>query len=280
MASWDSHIPATVRPCQVVGLGLNENELRRNPTLSDRVIHDLNRDPRLPFEDGTFHAVICTVSVDYLTRPVEVFRDVGRVLKPGGLFLVVFSNRYFPSKVVRIWRESNDEERMLLVEDFFGEAGAFEETETVIDRGRPRPEGDRYGDTGIASDPVYAVYANRSGGTVRRPRPRLKPYEADRSQEEIEAAMRTVGETLSCPYCGGRLERWQVPQSPFTEWPNDFLYICFNDACSYFVRGWGTMADQGNPCSYRLMYDPLKDACHPMPVLTQGMLKDGILEEV
>lgn len=93
MASVDSHLPSALAPAEVVGLGLNERELAANDALTERVIHDLNRDPRLPFEDARFDLVVNTVSVDYLTRPLEVFAEVGRVLKPDGLFLVVFSNR-------------------------------------------------------------------------------------------------------------------------------------------------------------------------------------------
>lgn len=93
MAGWDSHIPSQVKPSRVVGLGLNENELRANERLGDFVMHDLNKNPRLPFAGQTFDVVINTVSVDYMTRPMEVFQDVARILKPGGLFLVLSGQR-------------------------------------------------------------------------------------------------------------------------------------------------------------------------------------------
>jgi len=108
MASWDSHIPDKLRPSKVVGLGLNEKELQQNKALSEYVLHDLNSNFRLPFEDNSFDAVLNTVSVDYMTLPVQVFQEVGRILKPGGLFLVVFSNRMFPEKAVKVWRESGE----------------------------------------------------------------------------------------------------------------------------------------------------------------------------
>jgi len=123
MAGWDSHIPEDLRAREAVGLGLNENELRKNKVLSETVIHDLNKDPYLPFPDNRFDVVVNTVSVDYMTKPAEVFKEVGRVLKPGGLFLVIFSNRMFPEKAVKVWREAGEDERVLLVEDFFKEAG-------------------------------------------------------------------------------------------------------------------------------------------------------------
>ena len=87
MAGWDSHIPPTIQAERVVGLGLNRNELSRNQGLTDWVHHDLNKNPSLPFPDNTFDAVLNVVSVDYMTRPLEVFREVGRILKPGGLVM-------------------------------------------------------------------------------------------------------------------------------------------------------------------------------------------------
>jgi SAM-dependent methyltransferase len=113
MAGWDSHIPPGVRPSRVVGLGLNKNELEANDRLDEHVLHDLNRNVRLPFPDKTFDAVINTVSVDYMTRPMESFRDVARILKPGGLFLVLFSNRMFEAKATRVWRQSSEDERVI-----------------------------------------------------------------------------------------------------------------------------------------------------------------------
>jgi hypothetical protein len=98
MAGWDSHWPKGRRPLKMVGLGLNETELKHNSVLTEYVLQDLNLNPLLPFPDGTFDAVLNTVSVDYLTKPVEVFKEVGRIIKPGGLFLVIFSNRFFPQK--------------------------------------------------------------------------------------------------------------------------------------------------------------------------------------
>jgi SAM-dependent methyltransferase len=161
MAGWNSHIPDRLRPSKVVGLGLNENELRQNKALSEHLIHDLNRDPRLPFPAETFDAVINTVSIDYMTRPVEVFSEVANILKTGGLLLVIFSNRMFPQKAVKVWKESNEEERVLLVKGFFQQSGAFGETAVIVSRCKPRPKEDKYAFLGIPSDPVYAVYARR-----------------------------------------------------------------------------------------------------------------------
>ena len=95
--------------------------------------------------------------------------------------------------------------------------------------------------------------------------------------EEISARKQLVKQSLRCPYCDGHLSKWRVPDSPFIEWPSEFQYICFNDACVYFVEGWRTMASQSAVGSYRFMFDPPTDGCHPVPVLSPEALRDGIV---
>jgi SAM-dependent methyltransferase len=278
MASWDSHLPSSLRVGRVVGLGLNERELAANPALSERVIHDLNREPRLPFADAVFDAVLCTVSVDYLTRPVEVFAEVARVLRPGGLFLVIFSNRFFPPKVVRIWREADEDRRVQLVEEYFARSGGFTAPRLYVSRGRPRPAGDRWAGFGVPSDPVVALFADRLGGPLGTTRELPESLQKHRSAapEEPRARRRWVAETECCPHCGERLTRWRVPQTPFTQWSSEVQLVCFNDACPYYEGGWRAFARQGNPGSYRFMYDPDSNTYHPMPVPTPTAYRDGI----
>jgi len=169
MAGPDSHLGKVSRPALVAGLGLNKSELEANSVLSEHVIHDLNRNPRLPFPDNRFDVVINTVSVDYLIQPVEVFREVSRVLKPDGLFIVVFSNRMFPPKAVNIWKESTEKQRVELVRRFFSLAGRFVIQGYQESRGNPRPKDDKYYALGIPSDPIYAVWGkpiNKSNNSV------------------------------------------------------------------------------------------------------------------
>jgi SAM-dependent methyltransferase len=149
MGSWVSHF--RVAPARLTVLGMNEAELAANPAATATIVHDLNADPVLPFDDGAFDAVVCCVSVDYLRRPVEVFRDVRRVLRPGGPFVCTFSNRLFPTKVIRGWLAASDEGRAEIVAAYFRESGGWDEP--TIERRTPR---------GHRGDPLFAVWAHRS----------------------------------------------------------------------------------------------------------------------
>jgi SAM-dependent methyltransferase len=125
MSSWVSHLRTT--PEHLTVLGMNDAELAANPQAAERVVHDLNAVPTLPFPDDRFDAALCCVSVDYLVRPVEVFAEVARVVRPGGVFVCSFSNRLFPTKAVRGWLSASEEERRAIVATYFVLAGGFDE---------------------------------------------------------------------------------------------------------------------------------------------------------
>ncbi len=162
MSSWTSHLPADLKTQSVEGLGMNADELSANERLTRYVVHDLNRDPRLPFDDGAFDAAVCTVSVEYLTRPLAVFDEMARVLSPGGIFIVTFSNRWFPPKAIRIWKELHPFERMGMVRELFSHEARFDRLETFSSQGWPRPEDDKYAGQMLNSDPVFAVWGRRA----------------------------------------------------------------------------------------------------------------------
>lgn len=147
MSSWRSHLPGAVAACEVVGLGLNAEEMADNPQLTRSIVHDLNRDPRLPFGDGEFDGTTCAVSIQYVLHPVRLFREVRRVLRAGAPFVVSFSNRCFPAKAVAVWLGSSDRQHLDLVRSYFEAAGRWDEV-TAEDRS---PDGD--------GDPLYAVWA-------------------------------------------------------------------------------------------------------------------------
>jgi SAM-dependent methyltransferase len=149
MSSWVSHFRTP--PARLTALGMNSDELDANPSAAVTVVHDLNAEPRLPFPDECFDAVVCCVSVDYLTRPIEVFTDAARVLRPGGPFVCAFSNRCFPTKAIRGWLYSDDERRCQIVERYFRLAGCWDEP-----RSQRRTAASHHG------DPLLAVWAHRA----------------------------------------------------------------------------------------------------------------------
>ena len=150
MSSWRSHLPADLRPKEVVGLGLNAEEMADNPQLTRHVVHDVNRDPRLPFDDATFDGATCAVSIQYVTHPLLLLREVQRVLRPGAPFVVSFSNRCFPTKAVAVWLDTTDEQHLALVQAYFDAAGGWADVRAE-DRS---PSGD--------ANPLYAVWARRA----------------------------------------------------------------------------------------------------------------------
>ena len=161
MGSWDSHLPVGVRPERVAGLGLNAVELQKNAVLTDRRVHDLNQEAVLGFRDGEFDVVVCTASVEYLVHPDAVFAEVARVLKPGGHFVLTFSNRWFDTKAVRIWKELHEFERMGLVLEYFRRNDRFDDLQTYSVRGLARPSHDKYFGRLKYADPVYAVWGRK-----------------------------------------------------------------------------------------------------------------------
>jgi SAM-dependent methyltransferase len=152
MSSWISHLPPEVEYQRIIGLGMNEVELRHNERLDSYVVQNLNTDPRLPFGSGEFDGAGICVSIDYLTRPVEVLREVGRVLKTGAPVAITFSNRCFPTKAVEIWHRLDDAGHMRLVEGYLQEAGNFRDIHS-LDRSPRR----------LFSDPLYAVVGRSTG---------------------------------------------------------------------------------------------------------------------
>ena len=140
MSSWRSHLPDGLGA--VTGLGMNAAEMADNPQLDDFVVHDLNRDPVLPFDDDTFDAVVCAVSVQYLVQPIEVFTDVRRILRSRGPVVVSFSNRCFPTKAVAVWLYASDDDHVTLVHGYLAAAGF----EAITSSQLPSPD-----------DPVFVV---------------------------------------------------------------------------------------------------------------------------
>lgn len=150
MSSYASHLPTEAVYGRVVGLGMNLRELEKNEQLSERHVHNLNTHPVMPFPDCSFDACILAVSVQYLTRPVEVFADVARVLKPDALLAISFSNRMFVTKAVALWRSLSDADHARLLQIYLRAAGGYQNL--TFEDLSPAPG---------KSDPIYLVSARR-----------------------------------------------------------------------------------------------------------------------
>ncbi len=158
MSSWVSHLPEEVAFAHVEGHGMSAEELARNPRLDHFFVQNLNENAALPLEDASFDAVLCAVSVQYLQQPGAVFAEVARVLKPGGVCIVSFSNRMFFQKAIQAWREASGPERAALVRRYFRAAGGFAEPETIAEDSSPQSL--LWGRQ--PDDPFYAVLARRT----------------------------------------------------------------------------------------------------------------------
>ena len=152
MGSWVSHFPETELG-RVVGHGLNEAELRANDRYDEWFVGDLNDEQTLPLADDSVDVVCCALSVQYLQRPEAVFAEFDRVRTPHGVVVVSFSNRLFPTKAIRAWREASMDERADLVASYF-EAGGM----TVRERITAVPR---------AGDPFYALVGGSESAADR-----------------------------------------------------------------------------------------------------------------
>ncbi len=144
MSSWVSHLPKEFSFSRVAGLGMNREELAANPRLTETLVQSLNQNPALPFGDAEFDAAAICVSVQYLIEPIEVFREISRVLKADAPLVVTFSNRCFPTKAVYAWNALDDDGHIELVGEYFNRSGGFGAAE--VRRHQPR-----------GFDPLFAV---------------------------------------------------------------------------------------------------------------------------
>jgi len=156
-SSWVSHypleFPQTMK--RISATGMNALELKANDQLNDFEPKNLNIEPKLPYPDESFDVVTCVVSIDYLISPIEVLKEVHRILKPGGKVILSQSNRCFPSKAIAMWLQMNDRQHLELINGYFQYAGGF----------KPRTAFDITADGGPNQyrDPMFIVEAVKEG---------------------------------------------------------------------------------------------------------------------
>ncbi len=140
---------------RVVGLGLSRHELAGNKALHEYHIFDLNAapEPLILFSSESFDVVICSLSVEYLRSPLKVFTEIYRVLRPGGLVVITWSNRNFVPKTIEAWNAASPSGRMWIAASYLHYAGGFTPPQAE-DLSPPRILGDR----------LYAITARKEGG--------------------------------------------------------------------------------------------------------------------
>ncbi|MDJ0705200.1 MAG: class I SAM-dependent methyltransferase [Leptolyngbyaceae cyanobacterium MO_188.B28] len=159
MSSWVSHLPEDLEFEWVEGHGMNEAELTRNPRLNHYFVQNLNQDQTLPLADKSFDAVLNTVSIQYLQYPDKVFAEIYRILKPGGIALISFSNRMFYQKAIAAWRDGSESHRVNLVKRYFQSVRGFSTPEAIARPSTLPPILRMMGMPG--GDPFYVVIAER-----------------------------------------------------------------------------------------------------------------------
>ena len=159
MSSWVSHLPDDVAFAHVEGHGLNPEELERNPRFDHYFVQNLNQNQTLPLPDQSFDAVLNAVSVQYLQYPDKVFAEIHRVLKPGGVAIISFSNRMFYQKAIQAWRDGSEGDRVALVKRYFQSVPGFTAPEVVANASTAPALLQMLGVGG--GDPFYAVLAQR-----------------------------------------------------------------------------------------------------------------------
>ncbi len=159
MSSWVSHLPDDLALDWVEGHGMNAEELAKNRRLDHYFVQNLNETPKLPLADQSFDAVLNTVSVQYLQQPEEVFGEIYRILKPGGLAIISFSNRMFYQKAIAAWRDGSESNRVSLVKGYFKSVPGFSTPEVITHTPSLPAILQMLGMPG--GDPFYAVIAER-----------------------------------------------------------------------------------------------------------------------
>ncbi|NES77623.1 MULTISPECIES: class I SAM-dependent methyltransferase [unclassified Okeania] len=165
MSSWVSHLPQDMEFAHVEGHGMNEEELAKNRQLNHYFVQDLNKDLKLPFPDQDFDAVVNCVSIQYLQYPDAIFYEIYRILKPGGIAIISFSNRMFYQKAISAWRDGSETSRVELVKRYFdsvksaNEIPGFSQVEVIYQKSNVPSFLQMFGLGG--GDPFYAVIAYR-----------------------------------------------------------------------------------------------------------------------
>ena len=273
--------PAT--EASVVGLAAAAADLRDNPRLAERVVHDVNAEASLPFADAAFDAVLLTLDVGTLRRPLEVFREVHRVLAPSGTVAMTFLPPALDRRFTRMWAFGDDRDHVVLAESFLSFAGrAFARPSTVcLFDG---PDGPAFAHGGLPPDDRSATRVHLVWSTRGPPPPEREqhpPFPAPSGGEPLTREVRPdASGRPACIWCGEPMNRSAPPTTVFEiDYGVSELLVCFSDRCPYHRRSKQWMRAQGHPgYAYRFMWNPQSGASGPIPDSLAGGLASGRLD--
>ena len=160
MSSWVSHLPDDQRYEQVIGHGLNEQELQANPRLDRHWVQNLNRDQRLPLDDSSVDCTLIVAGWQYLQQPEAVAAELLRITRPRGQVICAFSNRMFFTKAPQIWTDGDDRDHLSYVGEVLMAQG-WSKPEFVAESTRGGGVMGLFGGNG---DPFFAVVATKPFG--------------------------------------------------------------------------------------------------------------------
>ena len=155
----------------VLGHGLNREELSRNGAFQGNFfVRNFNENPTIDAPDQTFDMVSMCVSIQYMQRAEELFKEIFRVLKPGGVVIISYSNRMFYEKALSVWRDGTGYSRTQLVKSYFQNVSGFTEPEVITEVLPDGVEDEKNVFVKImktfmkraSSDPFYAVVSYRN----------------------------------------------------------------------------------------------------------------------
>ncbi len=284
LAGPDSFAPR-ISGLRLTGLASDPGRMAANPRLEVKVAHDLGEQPRLPFGDASFDAVLVATEVGKLRRPLEVFRDVARVLRPHGLVALSFGPACFDRTCTRLWALADDREHLMLAEAFIEFAGAGFSRPTSLtlfegERGLDWHEGPRSSED-QKGEHAHLVFAYRGAAPpahlARPPFPAPPPQPA-KTKDDIQ--FDDAGRPC-CPYCGERMGRYAPPVTVFEiDYGVSELYVCFDDRCEYYRRSKRWMRAQGHiGYTYRFMLNPETGTTGPLPDDLRGGLRSCRVDE-
>ena len=244
-----------------------------------QVSGELDEQPLLPFEDEAFDAALVTLDVGALRRPLEVFREVGRVLRTGGLVIVGFGPARPDPAHTRLWNEADDRERLMLAEAFLEFAGAGFTAPTSItlfqgEEGLEWREGRAPLDEPDATR-AHVVFAYQEiVAPAHRDHPPFPPPAPQPAKTKDDIRLDPSGRPC-CPYCQSPMGRYQPPVTIFEiDYGVDELLVCFDDRCGYYRRSRRWMRSQGHAgFTYRFSFNPATGATGPLPDNLSGGLR-------